>query len=337
MPFYRGVAQEDLIKSIDDALALIEAQPIGPECKKDIDRLRTPDPATNRSPLAAIAAAADDVSLAEAVGAARGVFLFLNPVISYHGLNDTGGKGLDVYTRLNAWDAMGGARMLAYTPLDGEMDSFLAAEYAKKLARKLPVITGLKAIFKCAALMGREGFSGARKLNRLVRRARGGADDSALKEAFLKLDIRDRHQVVDAGGVATGLHPGMKNNLPKDEVMSRYGIPLEIKSFDWEAPEVKPVGEKVFKALEPFYATDEVGMSGLGAITDDYARRGPTGIMFECTLRAARAVAAAVPEMKVIDHKGNPVAPAEPSAFENGLSAPITVGKPVQIDPKKTP
>ncbi|TAL36906.1 MAG: hypothetical protein EPN97_05860 [Alphaproteobacteria bacterium] len=307
MPSYRGVEQADLIKSINEALELLETHSPGPVCQQNIDKLRAVDPATNQSPLGALAAAMDDQSLVEAVGKMRWTIGFMGPMIRYHGLNDTDGKGVSVYKQLGAWGATSGARDMAYHEEDGEMDSYLATQYAKKLAQKMPVITGLKNIFWAAATNGRDGLFSAHKLNRLVRKARRGADDAEIVDAFLQLDIRDRHLVVDAAAAACHMHWGQKNNLPEVECMSQFGlvIPELGKSLNWGSPEAKELAEKVQKVLEPFWASDEVQMVGIGVI--GMTRESPQGIMFGSTRRAAQAVKEAFPDMDVIDYKGRSV------------------------------
>lgn len=335
MPDYRGIQQADLLKSITDAMALLDKYSPGPACQADVDRLRTADPATGKSPLDLIRDAADNKELASAMrGRGTSVFMFMQPVLAYHALQNTDGTGLETYKRLNDWSAMSGARMMAYTQQDGEMDSFLAAGYARKLSQKLPVVTGLKNIFKAAVMMGGEGYSGARQINRLARMARAGADDAQLKAEFLKLDISIRHNTVDAGALACNMHPRQKNALPQAECMGRYGLEipeLTEKKLNWTSPEVKAKADEVYKVLAPYYDTDEVGMTGIGCITSEIP--GPQGIMFESTRHAAAAVAAAFPGAKVLDYDGKPVAPG--ATYTSGLSAPVTVGKPIKFDPPK--
>ena len=323
MPSYRGVSQADLIKSINDALELLETHSPGPVTQANIDKLRAVDPATNQSPLGAIAAAADDAALAAAMRGTWKVLGFMSPVFRFHALDDTDGKGLDVYKRLGAFGALSGARDMAYHPEDGEMDSYLTVQYAHKLAAKMPVVTGLKNIFWSVAANGRDGFGASRKLNSLVRQARRGASDADLTDKFLKLDIRDRHLVVDAASAALGLHDGQKSKLPEVDCMGYYGlvIPELGKSLNWGSPEVGDLSEKVQTIIEPFFALDEVNMCGVGGI--GFRMDGPQGVTFGSTLRVAQAVKAAFPDMEVVDHKGNKIElPPAPSAAPNAAPKP---------------
>jgi hypothetical protein len=329
MPSYRGIDAKDLLKSITDAFELLETQGIGPECQKSIDQARAVDPATGISPLGQIAAATDDAGLAQAVQASgvRSLFIFTQEVLRFHALEDTGGKGLDVYTRLNDWGAMQGARFMAYYPIDGETQSYLAAAYAKKAAS-----TGqgsLHRAFTCTLGLGREGWEGSRLFTQLVRLAKSGAQDSELKDSLLQLDISDRHKLVDAAAVSLGMYHGQKNNLPKAECLVRHGLVLDTMSYDWEAPEIKPIGEKVSKILEPFYKTDEVGMMGLGPITNNL-RNGPQGIIFQSTRRAAQAVADAFPDYHVIDCENLPVEPSFRPPQQQSKSSPSGPSSPGQ-------
>jgi hypothetical protein len=311
MPNYRGIDQADVVKSINGALELLETYSPGPKCQENIDKLRAVDPATNTSILGTIANTTDDKAFIAAVSQAQGTIGFMGPVLRYHGIENTDGKGLDVYKQLSSWGALGGARLMAYYPEDGEMDSFLITAYAKKLAQKLPVVTPLKNIFWSVATGGRDGLGASKKLNALVKMARKGSSDADIKAKFLELDIRDRHLVNDAGAAACHMHDGQKNNLPQDEAMSRFGLVLpELgKSQNWGSPEVEDWREKVSEILKPFFETREVDMLGIGLIKMD--RNSPQGITFGSTLRAARAVAAAFPEMQVIDYKGKPVEPPQ--------------------------
>ena len=321
MPSYRGVSQADLIKTVYDAIELLETHSPGPVTQQNIDQLRAVDPATGQSKLGALAAAADDAALVDAVRATWKVLGFMSPMFGFHALNDTEGKGLDVYKRLGAFGALSGARDMAYHPEDGEMDSYLTVQYARKLAEKMPVITGLKNIFWSVAANGRDGFGASRKLNSLVRQARRGASDADLTATFLKLDIRDRHLVVDAAAASLGLHDGQKSKLPEADCMSYYGLvmPELGKSLNWGSPEVVEISAKAQKVIEPFFALDEVNMCGVGIIMiggRTFDRNGPQGVTFNSTLRVAQAVKAAFPDMEVVDYKGNkvelPPAPAAP-------------------------
>ncbi|MBI1216582.1 MAG: hypothetical protein GC185_12290 [Alphaproteobacteria bacterium] len=311
MPSYRGIEQADLVKTLNDALELLENHSIGPVCQSRIDDLRKTDPATGQSPLGGIAAAKDTKELVQALrgSGATGLLLFVAPVMQYHGLADTDGKGREVFKALNETGVMNGARMLAYTPLDAEKDSFLAAEYAKRAA----AAGGLKKIsslFKQAAMLGGDGVSGARHFGKLVRMARKGADDAALKQAFLKLDLRERHQLVDAGAIACGMHWAQNREFLSSGVMDRFGLVVpELKdgTLNWASDEMTALAEKVGKILSPFYESDEVQMQGIGMITND--RDGPQGVMFVSTRRAAQAVADAFPQSQVVDSKTQPVTP----------------------------
>lgn len=313
MPSYRGVSQTDLIQSINDALELLETHSPGPGIQKNIDNLRVVDPATNQSPLGKLAAAQDDLQLVEAVRGLWQVTGFMSPLYCFHAMEDTDGKGLNVYKQLGAWGATSGARDMAYHEEDGEMDSYLVAQYAKKLAQRMPVITGLKNIFWAVATNGRDGLLSAHKLNSIVRKARRGASDTELQDAFLKHeDIRDRHIIVDAAEASLHRYEGQKNNLPEIECMGQFGLvmPELGKSLNWGSAEVTEKAEKVQKILEPFMALDEVSMCGVGLIMlgdGNFDRNGPQGVMFGSTRRVAEMVKAAFPDMDVIDYKGKAV------------------------------
>src|SRR5271170_2472940 len=99
---YRGIEKAVLLRSIDDMLALLESHTSGPECQKRIDKLRQPD-ASGQTQLGAIAEAVDDGALATAVrGSGVGwVFSSLRPLLEFHALANTDGKGLAAVTAIH--------------------------------------------------------------------------------------------------------------------------------------------------------------------------------------------------------------------------------------------
>lgn len=253
MPNYLGLEKEGLIRSINDALELLETHSIGPECQKHIDKLRTVDAATGQSPLGAIAAATDDVALAKAVGSSGAPWLFKRTaeVLYFHGDNNTAGKGRDILTQLHKWDALGGARTLELGLVDQEAEKWLK--------------------------------------RRLIRRAVLKVFGKTYKEpAEAKSPFQYYGAVIDD---------------------------LSSGKINWTDSSVKKIREKVDEALEPFRATGDVRMVGIGIIMDfnsaseEAMRKAPLGVMFEATKRAAQAVADALPDYKTIDGSGGIIVP----------------------------
>src|SRR3972149_4950142 len=158
MPSYRGVSQADLIRSINDALELLETHSTGPVLQKRIDDLRAPD-ASGQSKLGAIAAAQDDVSLVSAVRGSGVMWLFAraHKVLKFHARNNTDGKGYDIVSRLVSWGAMSGAMTMEYNAFDREFDAFLQKQSLKNGFNKLRSALGGKGAMESSGPLSRYG------------------------------------------------------------------------------------------------------------------------------------------------------------------------------------
>lgn len=315
MPSYRGIEQSALVRSINDALALLETHSTGPECQKLIDGLRAADPATGVSKLGAIIAAKDDVELATALRGSGASWLFLctNEVMQYHAVYNTDGTGRDVYERISQWGAADGARVSAYYPIDGEVDSWLAVNYARRVE---PTEENLTKIAGVAAALTQDATALGTAFNamtQMIELHAKGADDAAVRDIFLNLDLHERY--VTRGTLSALSMDGAEAELEVEQPMGRFGVVIDdlttgkIGSHD---PALKSIRDRVEQALDPFYATDEVNMTGIGIIIfgGTFVKgETPLGIVFGSSKRAAQAVADALPDMKVLDHEGNRMAP----------------------------
>jgi hypothetical protein len=310
MPSYRGVEQSEILRSIDDALELLETHSTGPECQKLIDQLR----AGAGSPLAAIRNAADDQGLAAAIRGSGLNWLFIctAEVLQFHAVNNTDGKGLDTVQRLHAWGAGSGARAMAYYAIDGETDTWLAAAYARKTPMTEETLENLAAV--AASLTQSEEALGKafKAVMQLIELGAQGATDAEMAPVFLALDLHERH--IAHGALAAVSLGGAEKNLEFERPMGRFGVVIEgmkerlVGSRDAIVDDIR---SRVETALSPFYETDEVSMVGIGIITNDFDTS-PQGIVFGASRRAAQAVADAVPELKVLDHEGRGIAPNAP-------------------------
>ena len=324
MPSYSAVSQVDLLKSINDALDLLAGNSSGPLCQKEIAGLRTPDPATGLSPLDAVAAATTNKDLAAAASRVGGVLQLLQPLLVYHGLNDTGGKGRDVYGALISWGGIRGANSLEFTQRDREMHVYLAVQYARKLAKGTPVAQGLKNTFWSVASAGPHGVVLAHSLNKLVRHARRGASDAELKAVLADLNPNDLLQVREAGSFACGFHKTQKNGLPTETNWHLYCLVIpDAEKLTYKSPEVVPRNLKVYDILDPFNDAHEAENEGFGYLHQKQnANKPPLGIVFFGSSRAASAVAAAFPDMEVLDEEENRVPPAS----KNPVPLPAKTG-----------
>ncbi len=253
MPSYRGVSQADLVRSITDAVTMLEKHSTGPAMQGYIDGLKQPD-ANGVSKLGAIAAAADDVSLVQAVNASGVTYLFARgyDVLQYHALNNTDGKGRGILRDLNNWGAMSGAMTMEFNQYDAEFQDFLG--------------------------------------------------NHKLRSAFNKVV-----------GLFTGAT--MEIMRPQETPLQRYGVAIDGLTtglVNYTDQAVSDIRSKVEEALSPFYELDEVGMTGIGMIMWPSKKGDPIGIVFDGSARAAFAVAAAIPDMPVLNSKGQPVTPPKP-------------------------
>ena len=253
MSSYRGVTQADLVRSITDAIEMLEKHSTGPAMQGYIDGLKKPD-ANGVSKLSAIAAAADDVSLVNAVNASGVSYLFARgyEVMQYHALNNTDKKGRAVFRDLNSWGAMSGAMTMEFNKYDAEFQKYLKSH---KLRASFNKVVGV--------------FTGATK------------------------------EVL----------------LPQEQPLQRYGVAIDalttglVKHTD---PAIKAIRNDVEQALSPFYELDEVNMTGIGIILWPSKKGDPIGVVFNASARAAAAVAAAVPDLPVLNSKGERINPPAP-------------------------
>lgn len=309
MPSYRGIAKEDILRSINDAVDLLAAHSTGAECRKMLNRL-TQTGANGQSPLGQIMAAQDDKALAAAISAsgAVGTFSQLRDLLFYHAHADTDGKGGAVYDGLAVWNGMSMATTAVYTPLNEEMDSWLAAAYARhipftventqKIAKFLDDLGAQRRSSPAAVQMAKDGAL------MFVEQAALG-DAKAIRQSFKEMDLHERHLMT----LALQVHSGLFDTPRKaPSALSGYGIhlgKLEDK-VNLRDPAVEALRQKMDAVLAPFYEADEVTMTGLGMITEDHKQ---VGIMFVATRRAAEAVAAAMPDQVILDYKGKRVLP----------------------------
>jgi hypothetical protein len=319
MPFYRGIAQEDIVKSINNAIDLLTTHSTGIECKKMLSRLTTAGE-NGQSPLEIIAKAKDDKALTEAVSVsgAAGVFSQLRDLLQYHAHADTAGKGGAVYDGLAAWDGMSAATFAVYTPLNEEIDSWLAAAYAKhipftaentqKITQFLDALGAERRSSPDAIQMAKDGAL------MFVEQAALG-DAKSIRQSFKEMDLHERHLMTLALQVHSGLFDAPRK---APSALSGYGIHLGALAaqVNLHDPSVEALRLKMDEVLTLFYEADEVTRTGLGMITED---RKEVGIMFVATRRAAEAVAAAMPDQTILDYKGQRVLPpGTPAMPKNG-------------------
>jgi hypothetical protein len=161
----------------------------------------------------------------------------------------------------------------------------------------------------------------AHSLNKLVRKARHGANDAELKSVLTDVNPHDLQQVVAAGARACGLHSSRKNNLPARTNIIAYCLVIpDAETLTYKSPEVRTLASKTYEVLGPYIDANEARIEGFNYIHCDITNA--LGITFNASSRAARAVAAAFPDMTVVDAKRNII----PSKVDE-TSSPVAAGE----------
>lgn len=309
MAIYRGIEQAEILSSIQNAKVLLEKHSTGAESKKMLARLDAADE-TGQSSLQKIAAAQDDKSLADAVrsSGAAGIFSQLHDLMEYHAYADTDGKGGAVFDSIAAWNGMSEMVFAVYTPLNAEMDSWLAASYAGHIDFTPENTQKISAFLDDLGAERRsdpEAVKMAKDAALMFVEQAALGDAKTIRHSFNEMDLHERHLLTLSLKVHSGLFDVRR---PAPSALSGYGIHLGAleDKINLRDPAVEALRLKMEEALMPFYEADEVSRTGLGMITADYKE---VGIMFVATRRAAEAVAAALPDQKIIDYSGKRILP----------------------------
>src|SRR6185369_6205304 len=111
-----------------------------------------------------------------------------------------------VYKNLDAWGAFSGAHTLEYRRTDGELDAYRASILAAAVSRRL-LLPQTHGRLLLAALFMPQGFAERVSLPWRLTRAVAASffGRETVTRYFMKLDIRDRHMLVDALRFAPGL------------------------------------------------------------------------------------------------------------------------------------
>jgi len=312
MPSYRGVEQADLVRTVNDALAMLETHSTGSVLQGHIDGLRKPD-AGGVSKLGALSAAKTDAEFVAAVRASGVQWLFsrVSDVLQFHAVNNTGGKGEEILNGLVKWNATGEAMLADYTKLDEETDAWLVVNYA----RQTPMTEeSLEKIAMVVDAVSRDRMARGlafTAMTQMIEMADAGAPDAEMQQVFLALDLHERH-IVKSSLTALFTLDGAQGSMVFQPAISRYGVVIDGLAegkINWTDKAVEAVRMEVEKALSPFYELDEVEMTGIGGIGNSFKKGDPQGVFFQSSARAAQAVADALPGMKVVDYEGNTVPP----------------------------
>ena len=321
-PDYRGVPQATVIASLKKAETFLLGLNMGPETAKEIGAWATP--ATYKR----LGAAQTRVELARAMTetGAGGGFLRLREVLELHALADRQGRNERVLFRtLSSWGAFHGMVLAVYTPMNEEMDRHIVRQLSAmtqgpgaqtRLAAVLHELAKAEVALAATEKAQRSQVKDLLDMGGRVSVLLAKGDDPVA--FFQNGSLRERHLFIQILRAASGTEPE-RATLKVPGPFGRYGVALvegKGHGFDVLQKLAAPIMPVVGKALEPYYETDEVGMTGLGAITSDFNK---VGLIIDMTRPAALAVAAALPApYTLIDSKAQPVKPVAPK----GPSAP---------------
>jgi hypothetical protein len=315
-PDYRGISQTAVIASLKKAEAFVTGLNIGPETAKEIAAWATP------ATYDRLAASGTRTELARAMaetGAANGL-LRLQEVLELHALADRRARGArPLYRALSSWGAFHGMLTAAYTPMNEEMDRHIVQTLSTMtkgpqaqtmLAAVMHELAKAEAALPATASAERSQVRDLLKMGGRVGTLLARGDDPV---AFFRAgSLRERHLFIQILHAISGTEQERKE-LKALGPFARYGVPLaegKGHSFAKLQEMAEPIMGPVGKALEPYYETDEVGMTGVGGITADFNK---LGLIIDMTRPAALAVMAALPAgYELVDSKGKPVRPAAP-------------------------
>ncbi|HVE12289.1 MAG TPA: hypothetical protein VNI01_02740, partial [Elusimicrobiota bacterium] len=293
-PSYRGVPRDRVVDSLKRAETFLRKLDLGPATAGMLDAW------LEQRPYDLVAAAQDDAALAGKMRQVGHGFNRSYELFRHHAALDAEAAAL--HRDLSAWGGFGMAESADYRTIDAERQAHLLASYAR-IARERP--PGPERLREAAAPFG----EGASWLEKGIPFAVGAwvQGRARLERFFNRLPLHMRHVLVEALRRATGMAE-LEDGLAVDAPMGRYGVVVEglPRNFGEMRAVMAPILERAGAALEPFYETDEVGMTGIGVIND-----AQDGFIFEGTRRAAQALADAMPDRVVVDFRGRRIAPRQ--------------------------
>jgi hypothetical protein len=314
MPAYRGIEKNEILKSIQQGVDLLQDLHIGSATDKRCSEWM------NASPLARIEEPTTDEALVAAMRS-TGARVFFRPfyeAIRFHAIFDSASAGnknsaLDVYTMLNAWGAFALVRYRVSAEVEAEVADYVLEKYlgryvespeeerrlenlCKELSDKnlgkwiedsIRLWVGLKKIDEMETVY-------ELRRERELRNGRPGDGQivTMVLESMADLDKRE-----DELGIPTAL--------------SRYSVTVgPLQDAQDMAACVGPMLRelKELNLLASFAASDEacdIMYAGpIGAGRD-------LGLTLYCSKRAAQACADAMPARKIVDRKGQQIHAAE--------------------------
>ncbi len=309
MASYRDVPAQDVIDSIELVHELLSQNSTGPECDKAaatvLNALGT---------LTTDVAQASDISFADAIrSSGLGALLRMDSLLVFHALNNTDGIGHDAYMGLLKWGGLSGASTADYRPLDQEVDTFLAASYAKKIAESAGTIEGYARVLAEMSERGQENEAvktAGKAFGDMMIDILNDAGNDVVDAHFLGLGLYERNLLVSSAEKVCGMER-MKLKVTCKEPLDLFGIVIEEmrKGADWEEvmQKSKALIDQVQEFAAPYWTTDDVQMTAIGMITEDMNDAG--GIVIHGTQRVAQALADAFPDQVVKYRDGTIVPP----------------------------
>lgn len=311
---YLGVNKDAVIQSLKEGETFIRSLKIGPATDGILDRFNS------AAALPKLAAAKNDKELALAMGetGAPSLLTRMSDVFRHCAAFDLEGAAHQLYQDLGEWGAFSGMELADYRESDYEQDLFMvkgciAHTRDNPSALDMALLDGLIEYWKDEQYKDDKAEIDALKLT-LSGLLEGGNEGWAdeLDTAFEAMSLRERHQLKMMVDVVSGMH-SKREQLVSKGPLRQFGIKIDsdTKNFQEMQTILAPIMDMVGEILTPYYELHEVEMTGVGAITRDFANIGFTLVTSK---RVAQELADALPDWDVIDGRGNKIMPREPEA-----------------------
>ncbi len=290
-PSYRGVPKEHVIASLARAASLLHHSQLGPATENALAQWR------QAGALEAIAGASNDVSLAQSMRSGGYLVRRFEPVFR-HWAAEHSWAG-ELYRDLAAWGAWNGVELSGDRPVDQEMGAHLLGAYLRRASPTVAAVNRTSPDPKDRAWL-------LRVVPLALQSASVGQE--AVWRFFGLLNFRARSLLLRAARNMSGTK-AVEDSIIAPSPIERFGIAVADtpQAFGRRRSELDALYERAERPLAPFFERDEVLQAGSGYIDDD---RRSLGFVFSGTRRAAEALAAALPDVFVIDARGTRVMPA---------------------------
>lgn len=316
-PEYLGVSVNDITNSLSRATKFVRSLQLGNATEQELKNWE------KDAPLAKLKNARNDIELAQLMLAtgSRHLLLRMNDLFQLHAIINKNQIEKDLFEDLSRWGAFSGAPQQLKGPIDEEIDKSLLHQYIQiihtnALDRQKNINELTNSLKQTHPDLKREITNLTTVVDQIFS-AHIDVNSNNFKSLCNKIDNiynqGDGKQRQLLKTVLFGMS-GLYNQqlaLNKPSPFKRYGISLKPKpkNFNDMNLAIQPLKAKFLATLKPYFATDEVHGTAIGAITEDYNH---IGLVFNATSRVAIEIAKAFPNEDVIDYKGNKIQAPRP-------------------------